>query len=135
MTRLIDNITQIESAIPTLSFDDISHMYGTGRSFTYMKNASEKIVKYRHGVMTKIGDIEESVWEEIVMRLIKCENEEMLFNQLLEWIKTTLCWARDDKEARNYALKLFSARIFDNVQWVDYYQFNRKYRPEKIDKK
>lgn len=135
MAILIDNISQIEQAIPTLSFADIDHMYGTGRSSTYIKNGTEKIVKYRHGIMTKIGDIEESVWEELVMRLIQRDHEEELYNQLLEWIKTNLIWAKDDKEAKSYALKLFAARIFDNDRWVDYYQFNRQYRPEKIDKK
>ena len=134
MTVLIDNLNQIEKDIPTLSFDDVDHMYGTGRSTTYLKNGYEKVVKYRNGVMTRVGDFEESVWEELIVRMIKRDNEETLYQQLYEWVKESIVWAKEDKEVKSYTLKLFAARIFDNPEWCDYYQFNGKYRPDKIDK-
>ena len=67
--------------IEDLTFKDVSVMYGTGRSFQVMVK-QEKTYYYRHGCMTKIGDIEKGDWEELIDYMIKRDHEEPLFKQL-----------------------------------------------------
>ena len=43
-------------------------------------------------------------------------------------------FSRDAKEAKQMALELHAARIFDSVEWCDYTAFNEKYRPEVLKK-
>ena len=52
---------------------------------------------------------------------------------LLEWEKL-YGFSRDSKEAKQMALELHAARIFDNIEWCDYTAFNEKYRPEVLKK-
>ena len=105
-------------------------MYGTGRSFTTVNSQGEKKSHYRNGCMTAIGDIEESVWKQMVRQLIIRENETELFRNLKSWLKDSKMMFRDANELEDYTLELHAARIFDCNEWVGYVDFNTKYRPE-----
>lgn len=83
--------------------------------------------------MTEIGDIEVSVWMQIVEYLIRKANEIELYNNLLEWVTDTMKWSENEIERKKYSLELHAARIFDNREWVDYIAFNKKYRSEILD--
>lgn len=133
MERLIDRIEEINQA--EITFADIRKKYGTGRAFTVRNSQGDKKTRYRNGCMTEIGDIEESVWQQVVRNLIIRENETELFRNLKRWAKDTRMPFRDDKELENYALELHAARIFDCPEWVGYVEFNEKYRPEILHKK
>ena len=122
----INNFSEIESIKDDLTFQMVKYKYGTGRSNSFT-TAHGKVVTYRHGVMTEIGDIEESVWMQIVEFLIKKSQETELYNNLLEWVTDTIKWLQNDIERKMYALRLHAARIFDNPDWIDYRAFNKKY--------
>ena len=122
----INNFSEIESIKDDLTFQMVKYMYGTGRSNSFT-TAHGKVVTYRHGVMTEIGDIEESVWMQIVEFLIKKSQETELYNNLLEWVTDTIKWLQNDIERKMYAIRLHAARIFDNPDWIDYRAFNKKY--------
>ena len=119
--------------IEDLTFKDVSVMYGTGKSFQVMVK-QEKTYYYRHGCMTKIGDIEQGDWKELIDYMIKRDHEELLFKQLYEWELADNYGARDSEELRHHVLDLHATRIFDCPYWVDYIAFNQRYRPEVLDK-
>lgn len=126
---ILINVFPNEKVLDGLTFEKVSLKYGTGRSNTF-NTPNGKKTSYRHGVMTEIGDIEVSVWMQIVEYLIRKANEIELYNNLLEWVTDTMKWSESEAERRKYALELHAARIFDNPKWVDYIAFNKKYRPE-----
>ncbi len=133
--ELIDNVSQIAGRLDSLTFDDIRDMCGTGRSLLVSsKNSFDKKYVYRKGMMTKLGDIEVSVWYELVEKLIVKYGQETLYVQLQEWIKENFGWFKTEKEVREYSLRLHSSQIFDNPEWVDYVPFNQRYRPEILKK-
>lgn len=126
--NLIDRIEDINLA--EITFISISKMYGTGRSFTVRNSQGDKKTHYRNGCMTAVGDIERSVWRQVVRELIIRENETELFQNLKCWLKDSKMVFRDENELEDYALDLHATRIFDRTEWVGYVDFNTKYRPE-----
>lgn len=121
--RLIDDVNEIREQ--DLTHENLSLMFGTGRSKTVIKNG-KKECEYRHGVQTKIGDIAKPVWQLLVKKLIKKSCEEDLFLRLKAWIQVNSPWETDQKEIEDEALRLYSLRIFDVVDWVGFKTFNQK---------
>ena len=117
-----------------LSYEDIRLMYHTGKFIRDYGSQDKKAGRYRIGVMTKIGDIEEKVWIQYAEELIRRFDEETLFKQLKSWYKETTPWLKDEKDLHRYSLECFVVRIFDNPDWVDYEAFNRHHRPEVLKK-
>ena len=117
-----------------VTYDDIRLMYHTGKFIRDYGSQDKKAGKYRIGVMTKLGDIEEKDWIRYAEELVRRNNEEVLFKQLKSWYRQTTPWLRDEKDLHRYSLECFVARIFDNPDWVDYEAFNRRYRPEVLKK-
>ena len=131
MANIIDTFEELKSILDTVTFEQLRHMYGTGRSFTERNSQGDKKTHYRHGVMTEIGDIEVSVWMRVMEYIIKREDETGLYKNLCEWLKETYVgWFKTNTELTRYALELHSIRIFDRKEWVCYIAFNQKYRPE-----
>ncbi|MBQ9839412.1 MAG: hypothetical protein IJO56_08005 [Oscillospiraceae bacterium] len=117
-----------------LTYDDIRLMYHTGKFIRDYGSQDKKAGKYRIGVMTKIGDIEERDWIRYAEVLIRRNNDEALFKQLKAWYRDTTSWLRNEKELHKYTLQCFVARIFDDPDWVDYTAFNQKYQPNLLTK-
>ena len=117
-----------------LTYDDIRLMYHTGKFIRDYGSQDKKAGKYRIGVMTKIGDIEEKDWIRYAEELVRRNSEEDLFKQLKGWYRDTTSWLRNEKELHKYTLQCFVARIFDNPDWVDYTAFNQMYRPHLLTK-
>ena len=125
----------MESKLPeNITYEDIRLMYHTGKFIRDYGSQDKKAGKYRIGVMTKLGDIEEKDWIRYAEELVRRNNEEVLFKQLKSWYRQTTPWLRDEKDLHRYSLECFVARIFDNPDWVDYEAFNRRYRPEVLKK-
>ena len=125
----------MEGKLPeNVTYDDIRLMYHTGKFIRDYGSRDKKAGKYRIGVMTKLGDIEEKDWIRYAEELVRRNNEETLFKQLKSWYRQTTPWLRDEKDLHRYTLECFVARIFDNPNWVDYEAFNRRHRPELLTK-
>lgn len=125
----------MEGKLPeNVTYDDIRLMYHTGKFIRDYGSQDKKAGKYRIGVMTKLGDIEEKDWIRYAEELVRRNNEETLFKQLKSWYRQTTPWLRDEKDLHRYTLECFVARIFDNPNWVDYEAFNRRHRPELLTK-
>jgi len=117
-----------------ISYEDIRLMYHTGKFVRDYSSQDKKAGKYRIGVMTKLGDIEEKDWIRYAEELVRRNNEETLFKQLKSWYRQTTPWLRDEKDLHRYTLECFVARIYDNPNWVDFVAFNERYRPEVLKK-
>ena len=113
--------------VKDISFPDIRCHFTTGRSIRKPGIGQCVNYEYRTGVMTDIGDIEESEWVALASYLIEREGEQELLNWMLEWYKST-----DKRANRTYVLECHVARLFDDENWCDYVPFNTKYRPEKL---
>ena len=125
----------MEGKLPeNVTYDDIRLMYHTGKFIRDYGSQDKKAGKYRIGVMTKLGDIEEKDWIRYAEELVRRNNEETLFKQLKSWYRQTTPWLRDEKDLHRYTLECFVARIFDNPNWVDYEAFIRRHRPELLTK-
>ena len=125
----------MEGKLPeNVTYDDIRLMYHTGKFIRDYGSQDKKAGKYRIGVMTKLGDIEEKDWIRYAEELVRRNNEETLFKQLKSWYRQTTPWLRDEKDLHRYTLECFVARIFDNPNRVDYEAFNKCYRPDLLTK-
>lgn len=125
----------MEGNLPeNVTYDDIRLMYHTGKFIRDYGSQDKKAGKYRIGVMTKLGDIEEKDWIRYAEELVRRNSEEALFKQLKSWYRQTTPWLRDEKDLHRYTLECFVARIFDYPNWVDYEAFNRRHRPELLTK-
>ena len=79
----IDTITQIDST--QITVENLRYMYGTGQEIASKNSQGYKVSQYRNGVETALGDIEVSLGMELVQKLIEKENDQEIFEQLLEW--------------------------------------------------
>jgi len=118
-----------------LTFADLRAHFSTGRAYIKSGTGRDRVYGYRHGIMTDLGDIEESEWADLLMELIIRSGELHLHEQLKRWAKEHCAWLHTKQEVEQYTLKLHSARIFENPKWVAYELFNRAYRDRERNKK
>lgn len=122
----IDKAVEIAPAL--LTFPNLEWKYGTGVSITTGRGMYKKS-SYRNGVMTELGDIEESIWYQLMEGLVQDSGESWLLDALIQWKKEQNLTHQPLSEVRKEALRAHSSRIFDNPHWVDFVSFNWKYRP------
>lgn len=130
--ELIDNITQVD---PTqITRENLRYMHGIGQEIASKNSQGNKISRYRVGVQTPLGDIEVSLWMELVQKLIEQENDQEIFNQLLEWGRdNNYIQSKTKNDLLRDAMQSYTYRIYDNKGWWDYVRFNRKYRLNVLD--
>lgn len=82
-------------------------------------------------MLTPIGDIKYNVWKSAVYLVIKQQQEQRLFNALIEYYKNSPSPAfSKDYEAR--ALTAYISELYNNSEWVGYEEFHLKYYSEVI---
>lgn len=121
-------VATTEQLADTLTFEDLSIHFFTGKAVLLSGTGRNKKYTYRNGVMTNVGDIELSRWRELVHELIEKAHEQKLHEQLLRWVKDCCPFQHTREEIKTYALELHASRIFDNPQWAAYDLFNQQYR-------
>ena len=113
-----------------LTFDDPRFRHFTWRSYIRSGEGRKRVCGYRVGVQCSLGDIEQSAWFRMVRELIERKGEQHLYEQLLEYL-TEHNYTRSTKvQLERKALELHADRVFDKEAWVDFLEFNQKYRPE-----
>lgn len=128
--KSIDSVSGLDPA--SISFSNLCWRYGTGVDTSTGKGIYKKH-SYRHGVMTKLGDIELKVWIQLMEQLIEKSGEQWLQDALLQWEKEHNYAKSSAAKLRETALELHSARIFDNPEWIYYIPFNRQFRPDVLE--
>ena len=130
---IIDRCEQLGNV--ELTFIGLSKKFGTFRTYN---DGTDRLGQKKHrsrvGVQTDYGDIEVTLWRELVHTLIEQHNERKLFNHLKVWFMKERKWLTDKLEIERNVLELHACRIFDNPLWVDFVPFNEKYRPEVLEK-
>ena len=119
--------------VDALTCEDLRPNYRTGRSVFISGSGKSCVKKYRTGVQTNIGDIEISVWMDLMRKLIVRLGETELQEQLQIWEKEKYVWVRTSAEIEQNTLELHALRSFDSPQWDDYIAFNRLYRSEILE--
>ena len=123
-----NSVTTAEQIVDSLAFQDLRVHFFTGKAVLLSGSGKDKKYTYRSGVMTDVGDIELSLWRELVHGLIENAHEQVLYEQLLKWVKDCCPFQHTRVEIETYALELHASRIFDNPQWTAYDVFNQQYR-------
>lgn len=126
----IDSLTELD--LSTIKLSDIAWRYSTGVAIP-SGQGRQKTYRYRNGVMTKLGDIEEHIWYQLAEQIAKRDNEMWLVDALIVWMEENNRTGRSPAKIRKDALDLYSVRIFDQPEWVSYITFNRRFRPDVLD--
>lgn len=120
----IDNISGIPADV---TFRDLRVHYRTGRAVRLTGTGRDREYTYRVGVQTDLGDIELSVWQEAMQRLIHASGEDELQQALRAYVKDHICWWHTRAERLQESLELHSYRIFEDPRWADYDLFYQGY--------
>ena len=113
-----------------ITFAALRCHFQTGRSYVISGVGRNRVYGFRSGIQCDLGDIEKSEWIRMVKEEISRQGEEELHQQLLQHLKDQNYAKESRAEIEFKALQYHAARIFDNEGWVDFLDFNRKYRPE-----
>lgn len=125
--KRIDTLNGIDPSTVLLS--DVRWRVGSGIALS-SGTGRDKKYRYRTGVITDIGDIEEHLWYQLVEQIAQRDNEVWLVDALAAWEGEHNYTSRSPDEIHKEALELYSMRIFDQPEWVVYIPFNRRFRPE-----
>lgn len=123
----IDSLDGIN--LNTLKCSDIYWRYATGVAISHGSGRDKKY-SYRSGVMTELGDIEESLWYQLAEGISKRDGDEWLVDALTEWECEHNYTGESAKGLRKKALQAYIDQLCDNPRWVGYIPFNRVYRPD-----
>lgn len=118
--------------IATLSVDDIAVLSRTVRS-TATGSGDNKVVTYRHGITTKIGNIERELWKGVASEIVDRECGEGMLAHMVEYLSTGKARSRAADDIFEEALERCAERDFDSPKWTYYVDFNEKYRPEALN--
>ena len=117
------------------TYEDIRVQTYTGRFIPDYGLQDKRAGRYRSGMLTKIGDIEEHEWIVYAEELVRRNGDEALFKQLKSWYRDTAHWFESEMDLKRYTLVCLIDGIPNDPQWVDYIAFNAKYRPERLQQK
>lgn len=110
--RQINSLSGID--IPSLGFEDIRFMFGTGVSESDGFGRQRKR-SLRKGVQTQIGDIREDLWYQLAEQVIGLHGETWLLEALEVWCREEMHYPRYGFDLHKEALDLHSHRIFDSL--------------------
>lgn len=126
----IDSLISFD--LSTVKLSDIDWQYGTGTAIS-SGQGRQKTYRYRNGVMTKLGDVEEYIWYSLAENIAQRDGEMWLVDALTAWEKEHNYMNALPSQLYNRALQHYAARVFDHPQWVYYIPFNRRFRPDVLD--
>ena len=108
-----------------LTFADLRIHYYTGHSYLISGEGRNKVIGYRSGVMTDIGDLSEDEWIGLAKQLIHQSGEQELYQQLLTWEKEHRHWKRKEPQLELDVLSMHIARLPDDPAWCDFMQLSQ----------
>lgn len=108
---------------------DLRCKYKIGRSNRCVEINSKKdrvYHTYEFTVVTPEGEFKESEWIQLIEKQARDRFETNTLKKLTEYSLKELAWINTEKEAYEYALNLYSNRIWENKEWLGYDEFNMK---------
>lgn len=140
----LDTLLQ-QYPLDTITYEQIRFMYGTGRDNSVYAVGRDnrrhlQNFRYRNGVQTPIGDIAETVWYALAVKLVYRNHEGWLLDDLEEFYKqhgdqryiATYTEKIKEREAVKSAVYSAIQRHYDDAEWWGYLPFNWKYRPREL---
>lgn len=124
--RLINNLEELKD--PELTKENLRFSNQTGHCKTIRKDPRTRrvITEYRHGMVTPIGNIEESVWKEAVLRVVQKRNDQPLFDALLSHYQNDPSPALR-KDYKYWAFRAYVSELYNNPKWAGYKEFHENY--------
>ncbi|WP_290063421.1 hypothetical protein [Paraclostridium bifermentans] len=105
---------------------DLRHMYSTSQVETtirYEKGKDVKVNTMKTHIVTPSGRYEEKEWEKLLIDQAKKLCELDIIDKLKEYALNTCAWINKEKDAYDYALKMYSSKMYKNTKWIDYEEF------------
>ena len=130
MSRIrIDSLDGLD--LLTIPLSDVRWQVGSGVALS-SGSGRDKKYRYRNGVITNIGDIEEHIWYQLVEQIAQRDSEVWLVDALTIWKGEHNHTCTSPSKIREDALQSYSMRIFDQPEWVHYIPFNRRFRSDTL---
>lgn len=82
------------------TLQELRHQYGTGRACHVSGRGKSKVMDYRFGVMTDVGDIELGEWCQMIHALIERAGDQQIYACLKEVIQQECPWLRTARDYR-----------------------------------
>lgn len=106
--------------------EDLRYMYSTSQVETtirYEKGKDVKVNTMKTHIVTPSGRYEEKEWEKLLIAQAKKLCELDIIDKLKEYALNTCAWINKEKDAYDYALKMYSSKMYKNTKWIDYEEF------------
>ena len=118
------------------TLQELRHQYGTGRACHVSGRGKSKVMDYRFGVMTDVGDIELGEWCQMIHALIERAGDQQIYVCLKEVIQQECPWLRTARDIEEETLSFYADQGYLNPQWWRYERFQKMcaaIRDEEID--
>lgn len=77
-------------------------------------------------IVTPSGIFLKDEWVKLIYQYMDDKNESYIFDMLMEYVKQECLWINTNEDANNLALDLYSNRIWEKSNWVEFETFNMK---------
>lgn len=74
-------------------------------------------------VATPSGEYREKEWIKLIENQANNNYEQEIIDKLKEYALKELPWINKESDAKDYALRLYSSRMFENKKWLGYEEF------------
>lgn len=74
-------------------------------------------------VATPSGEYREKEWIKLIENQANNNYEQEIIEKLKEYALNELPWINKKSDAKDYALRLYSSRMFENKKWLGYEEF------------
>lgn len=131
-TTYIDRIQDLDLA--SITRNDLVQQFETGRAIAH-GTGREKTYTYRHGVQTRLGDLERSVWIAAAEHVIKRDGLTEEAEHLQEFFggsKSASKWMLKSKSS--VILDYCISGLYQNPACVGFVPYNMLYHPETLEK-
>jgi len=119
----IDRLEEIN--LETLKAEDLKWQFGTGQAISSGSGRDKKYT-YRHGVQTPIGDIERSVWIRAAEYVVERDGLQEEVKRMTPY----MLYHGTHMDIYTSTLDACLSRLYCNIKWVHFIEYNEKYHPE-----
>ena len=75
-------------------------------------------------IVTPSGIFLKDEWVKLIYQYMDDKNESYIFDMLMEYVRKECLWINTNEDANNLALDLYSNRIWEKSNWVEFEKFN-----------
>lgn len=122
----IDRLEEID--LTNLKAEDLKWQYGTGQAIS-KGYGRDKAHSYRHRVQTPIGDIELSIWIKAAEYVIERDGLQEEVKHMAPYMR----YHGNYIDIHTSTLDACLSKLYANIKWVHFAEYNAKYHPELLD--